>query len=207
MPDINHYFRKLNFRHHIYFSLSVPLIIWSYFIIIYIIYDKTFLKMHSIFKLIIFIPFLFVGYTIWMWGDEKLPMPGGHVEFGDCFNIQNKNIIATWNGKCYIHSVLSSILYFKTVISSLYQTAYGVLLIGLVLTVFSKKQKSVGADFRKKCTFFILLIAILGLTFQTVDNYGALTIIFYYGLSVLTPIILSTFLFLCISIVSQLKYN
>ena len=207
MPDINHYFRKLNFRHRIYFSLSVPLIIWSYFIIIYIIYDKTFLKMHSIFKLIIFIPFLFVGYTIWMWGDEKLPMPGGHLQFGDCFNIQNKNIIATWNGKCYIHSVLSSITQFQTIMSSLYQTAYGVLLIGLVLTVFSKKQKSVGADFRKKCTFFILLIAILGLTFQTVDNYGALTIIFYYGLSVLTPIILSTFLFLCISIVSQLKYN
>ena len=207
MLPIFNYFRKLNFRHRIYISLSIPLIIWSYFVITYIIYDKTFLKMYSILKLIIFIPFLFVAYTLWIFGNNQTPMPGGELKYDNCFHMEDKNIIAAYNAKCAIHNEVRGVTDIGSVVDSLYNTAYGVLLIGLLLTLFSKKEKSVGSAFRQKWTFFILLITILGLTFQSIDDYGPLTVIFYYGLSVLTPMVLSAFLFLCISMTEQLKYR
>ena len=136
MLPIFNYFRKLNFKHRIYISLSIPLIMWSYFVTTYIIYDKTFLKLITILKLIIFIPFLFVAYTLWIWGNDQIPMPGGGLKYDNCFHIGDKNIIAAWDGKCAIHNQLRGAQSTADVVDSLYETAYGVLLIGLLLTLF-----------------------------------------------------------------------
>jgi hypothetical protein len=78
--------------------------------------------MYSILKLIIFIPFLFVAYTLWILGNNQTPMPGGELKYDNCFQVEDKNIIAAFNGKCAIHNEVRGVTDVGSVVDSLYNT-------------------------------------------------------------------------------------